>query len=264
MTELHQENEARYLRGRRVLEDVEQGRGHSVLDGVREFAPDLERFVVEFGYADVFDRPGLSRSHRQLATIAALAAMGNAPSQLRFHINGARNVGCSTTEIVETLMHISLYAGFPSTLNAISAAREVFATRGDDHVVEPHQTDAENRYSTGWDVLTQVDGEGGHNVIKSLEDLAPDLARFLIEFSFGDIYSRPGLDLKAREIATVAACTALGTAKPQLKVHTHGFLNVGGTREELIEIVMQMAVYAGFPAALNALSVVREALGERD
>jgi 4-carboxymuconolactone decarboxylase len=94
--------------------------------------------------------------------------------------------------------------------------------------------------------------------VASLADIAPDFARYLIEFPFGDIYSRPGLDLRSREIAVVAALTALGNATPQLKVHLQAALNVGVTREEIVEVLMQMAVYAGFPAALNGLAAARE------
>lgn len=88
--------------------------------------------------------------------------------------------------------------------------------------------------------------------------IAPDFGRMLIEFGFCDIYSRPQLDLRAREIATIAALAALGNAQPQLKVHIEAALNVGCTRDEIVEVFMQMALYAGFPAALNALFAARE------
>jgi 4-carboxymuconolactone decarboxylase len=100
--------------------------------------------------------------------------------------------------------------------------------------------------------------------VESLKDIAPDFADLLIEFPFGDVYSRSGLDLKSREIATVAALTAMGTATPQLKVHVHGALNVGCSRQEIIEVMIQMAVYAGFPAALNGLFVAKAIFDERD
>jgi len=122
----------------------------------------------------------------------------------------------------------------------------------------------QDRYKRGWEKLKEVDGEAGERVIDSLKDIAPDFARLLIEFPFGDIYSRPGLDLKSREIAVVAALTALGNAVPQLKVHIHGALNVGCTRQEVVEVIMQMAVYAGFPAALNGLFAAKEVFKERD
>ena len=114
------------------------------------------------------------------------------------------------------------------------------------------------RYITGQKMLQQVDGKGGEAVVNSLKDIAPDFARYLLEFPFGDIYARPGLDLRSREIATVAALTAMGNAAPQLKVHIAAALHVGLTQDEIIEVIMQMAVYAGFPAALNGLFAAKE------
>lgn len=123
---------------------------------------------------------------------------------------------------------------------------------------------SQNRYDRGLARLNEIDGEAGVRVINSLSDIAPDFARYLIEFPFGDIYSRPGLDLRSREIAVVAALTALGNAAPQLKVHIDGALNVGVSRDEVVEVMMQMAVYAGFPAALNGLFAAREVFAARD
>ena len=116
----------------------------------------------------------------------------------------------------------------------------------------------QNRYERGLAKLREIDGEAGDRVLESLDGIAPDFARYLIEFPFGDIYSRPGLDLKSREIAVVAALTALGNATPQLKVHIQGALNVGVTRPEVVETIMHMAAYAGFPSALNGLAAAQE------
>lgn len=121
-----------------------------------------------------------------------------------------------------------------------------------------------DRYNKGLKKLNEINGEAGQEVMDSLRDIAPDLGRFIIEFPFGDIYTRPGLDLRSREIATVAALTALGNAAPQLKAHINGALNVGCTRKEVVEIIIQMAVYAGFPAALNGMAAAKEVFKERD
>ena len=118
------------------------------------------------------------------------------------------------------------------------------------------------RYEQGLAKLREVDGHIGEQIVANLADIAPDFARYLIEFPFGDVYSRPGLDLKSREIAVVAALTALGNAAPQLKVHIQGAINVGVSRAEVVETIMQMAVYAGFPAALNGLSVAKEVFAQ--
>jgi 4-carboxymuconolactone decarboxylase len=124
------------------------------------------------------------------------------------------------------------------------------------------QTESE-RYSRGWQKLAEIDGEAGQNVIESLQDISPDLGRFVVEFAFGDIISRPGLGLKEREIATVAALTAMGNARPQLVVHINAALNVGCTPKEVIETILQMAVYAGMPAALNGMFAAKEVFASR-
>ena len=120
-----------------------------------------------------------------------------------------------------------------------------------------------DRYQRGLARLGEIDAEQVGRIIAGLQDIAPDFATYLIEFPFGDIYSRPGLDLRSRQIATVAALTALGTAGPQLRVHIHGALNVGCTQGEIVEVIMQMAIYAGFPAALNGLAAAREVFAAR-
>jgi 4-carboxymuconolactone decarboxylase len=121
----------------------------------------------------------------------------------------------------------------------------------------------DTRFEAGLQRLAEIDGEAGAKVIAALESIAPDLARYTIEFPFGDIYQRPALDLKSREIATVAALTALGHTQPQLAVHLHGALNVGCTPQEVIEVIIQMAVYAGFPAAINGMLTAKTVFIER-
>jgi 4-carboxymuconolactone decarboxylase len=120
------------------------------------------------------------------------------------------------------------------------------------------------RYERGLRMLKEIDGDQGDRIVAALQDIAPDFARLIVEFPFGDIYSRPGLDLRTRELATVAALTAMGTAPAQLKVHIHGALNVGCGRAEIAEVIMQMAVYAGFPAALNGLAAAKEVFAARN
>jgi 4-carboxymuconolactone decarboxylase len=123
---------------------------------------------------------------------------------------------------------------------------------------------AAERYRRGWDKLLEVDGEAGQKVVSSLQGIAPDVARYIIGYGFGEVMSRPGLDLRNRELATVAALTAMGTARPQLEVHLHGALNVGCTRTEIVEVLIQMGIYAGFPATLNGLEAARKVFAERD
>ena len=120
------------------------------------------------------------------------------------------------------------------------------------------------RYARGLAKLREIDGKAGDQVLEALSGIAPDFARMLIEFGFGDVYSRPTLDLRSKEIAVMAALTAMGTAAPQLKVHLNAALNVGVSREEITETMMLMSLYAGFPAALNGLFAAKAVFAERD
>ena len=114
-----------------------------------------------------------------------------------------------------------------------------------------------DRRQIGEATLTQVTGSSGQAVVDGLRDISPDLAEWIIDFAYGDVFSRPGLDLCTRELATVAALTSLGNARPQLEVHIEGALNVGCKAEQIIEIMLLMAVYAGFPSALNGIAAAK-------
>lgn len=131
-------------------------------------------------------------------------------------------------------------------------------------MTQQQSNDGETRLERGRRKLAEIDGEAGQKVVASLADIAPDFATYVLEFSFGDIYSRPGLCVRDREIATIAALAAMGNAAPQLKVHIEAGLNVGLSRQEITEILMQMAVYAGFPAALNGLFAAKEVFDRRE
>ncbi|MFI5322140.1 MAG: carboxymuconolactone decarboxylase family protein [Thermodesulfobacteriota bacterium] len=119
-----------------------------------------------------------------------------------------------------------------------------------------------NRYEQGIKKFKEIKGDGAEKSLERLKTLNPDLEKYVMEFAFNDIYGRPALDVKSREIATIAALTALGHASQQLKVHIQSALNVGVTVEEIIEIILQMAVYAGFPAAINAMQALKEVCDE--
>lgn len=118
----------------------------------------------------------------------------------------------------------------------------------------------ENRYQRGIVLLNQVDGEGGKHVIESLSEIAPDVGRYIVEFAFGDIYARDGLNLRDRELVTIASLCSQGACEPQLKVHIKGAINAGLTNEEVIETFIQLIPYVGFPKVLNAINVGKELL----
>lgn len=121
----------------------------------------------------------------------------------------------------------------------------------------------QTRYERGAELLNQIDGSGGEKVIRSLQDIAPDLGKYIIEFAFGDIYSRKELDIQDREIITITSLLTCGGCEPQLKVHINASLNVGISPEKIVETFMQCVPYVGFPRVLNAIFTAKEVFAER-
>lgn len=120
-----------------------------------------------------------------------------------------------------------------------------------------------SRYEKGKEVLEEIQGKSLEEIFKQIDDIAPDMSRFVVEFPYSEIYTRKEVDLKTRELCTVAALTVLGTI-PQLKEHISGALNVGNTPTEIVEIIMQMTAYCGFPKAINAVLAAKEVFIEKD
>ncbi len=122
---------------------------------------------------------------------------------------------------------------------------------------------ADDRRDRGWEIMRDIHGDVADATVRGLRRVAPDMGEMVVSFAFGEIYSRPGLDIKTRQICTVAMLAAMGSQNsPQLSAHIKGALNVGWTREEIVEVLMQSAVYAGFPAAINALSIARKVFAD--
>jgi 4-carboxymuconolactone decarboxylase len=119
---------------------------------------------------------------------------------------------------------------------------------------------ADDRYARGLARLRELHGEPGEAALAALDDLAPDLHRHVVEYAFGDLYDRPGLDLKTRQLVTVAALIAMANAEPQLEVHFRTAMRLGWTQAELVEVILQLAAYAGFPSAMNAVRALRAAV----
>lgn len=121
----------RYRRGLHLLLQRTGGRADPEISKLAEIAPDFARMSVEFALGDIFTRPGIDARTRAIAAIAALAALGNAAPQLRFHVSAARDAGLSRSEIVEILTQISAHAGFPAAINALMSCHDLLVEGGD-------------------------------------------------------------------------------------------------------------------------------------
>jgi len=258
----------RFVRGWKKMQEIDGEAGEKVKDNLNDISQDLGRYIIEYSFGDVYSREGLTLKQKEIAVVAALTAMGNASPQLRVHLHGALNVGCSADEVKEVILQMAAYAGFPAAINGMNALKEVLLERNEKGSAAPSEESAsqkseENRYDLGVKWLSKLDPDQVGRLQESFGEFAPELARYAIEWGYGDIYSRPGLAIELRQIATIAALAALGTAAPQLKFHINAGLNLGLTKEEIIEIMILMTVYAGFPAALNGVFAAKDVLEER-
>ncbi|MGL6297936.1 MAG: carboxymuconolactone decarboxylase family protein [Methanobacteriaceae archaeon] len=125
-------------------------------------------------------------------------------------------------------------------------------------------TNREDRFEKGMGVLKKTNKVAIEGIFDELNEVAPDLARFIVEFPYSEIYTRETLDLKTRELITIGALTVLGHALPQLEDHVNAALNVGATKDEIIETIMQMTAYGGFPAAINGMMTAKKVFDNRD
>ncbi|WP_454117860.1 carboxymuconolactone decarboxylase family protein [Microbacterium lacticum] len=112
-------------------------------------------------------------------------------------------------------------------------------------------------------MLDAIDGTAGANVIDALGDISPELGHQVVAWGFGEVYSRPGLDPRDRQLVTLGMLTALGGCEPHLEVHVNAALNVGLTPQQIIEALLHSAVYCGFPRALNATFTAKKVFAER-
>jgi len=248
--------DARYERGMQMLERI-GGEGYDIpVKRLAEVAPDLARFTVEYPYGDVLCRPGLDLTSRQICTISALIANGSAQPQLKYHMNGFLNVGGKPRELAELMFVAIAICGYTSAINGVGLIREIFKERNIAfEAIAPVTDDGTRRYERGLATLIAWSQKGPDAVTGPLQKVSPELAQWVVEVAYGDLLSREGLSHQTRDLAIVSMLTSAGNRADALRFHIEAALRHGLTKEQLIEAITQLSVYAGFPAALNAFAV---------
>jgi 4-carboxymuconolactone decarboxylase len=220
----------------------------------------LGGFVVDFALGDVWSRPGLSRRDRSLITVTVLTCLSQ-ERQLRAHVNGALNHGLSPEEIREIVTHLCGYCGFPRALNGMAVVNAVLAERGIDAPMTPAATkDDAQRLREGADVAktlmgAQLPADGEATRAAMIERLGPTGEAAAL-FILGDVWARSELSRRDRSMLVVSALTALGRID-ELEIHIPGALNHGVTKAEIEELMLMLAVYAGFPFAVEGMRCLR-------
>ena len=261
-------NSDRFNAGWEKLREIDGEAGEKVINSLKDISPDLGKFIIEYAFGDIYTREGLDLKSKEIAVVAALTAMGTAQPQLKVHINGALNTGSNINELKEVILQMSVYSGFPSSINAMNILKEVLKERQEHGITDSIgttvsvKTNQADRLKIGENELSKLDSLQVARLKSTYDDFSPELVRFTLEYGYADIFSRDNLDKKYRQIATIAALTALGNAQPQLKFHIKAGLNVGLTQAEVKEIMLLMSVYAGFPSAINGTNLLKEVIIE--
>ncbi len=250
------------------MQEVLCGLDNNLENDIKSLFPDLEKYVVEHVWGEIYSREALDLKSKEIAVVAALTALGNAQEQLKLHINGALNVGCTINEIKEIILQMSAFAGFPACINAMNLLRVVLAERkskgiNDNIGLEPtNQISPMDRYKVGSQVMSELDGSQVELLEKAYNDFSPELVSLVI-CGQADITARNNIDKKYREIASISAMTALGTAQSQLRTHMNMALNIGVTPEHIKEIMLLMTAFCGFPVAINGVNILMAVLEAR-
>ncbi len=220
--------------------------------------PEMMDILQKFIFGEVFQIGELSLKQREMITCITLATIQTFP-QLKAHAGAALNVGVTPEELREVMYLTAPFIGFPKMLNAVSTVNEVFKERGITLPLGKQGTvTEENRHEKGVAIQDSLYPGGIVSAVSGIPgDMGEDVARFLTDYFFGEIYSRGALDLKTRELLGYCVLTAL-EAESQLRSHFHGNMNAGNSPETITAAVIQCLPYIGFPAAIKALRIIKQ------
>ena len=223
-------------------------------------APGFHDLLSETEFGIVWCRPGLALGDRMICTLAVLACVQRHPA-LRRYVGAALNIGLDAGAIQEVLIQIGIYAGFTASEEALATAAAIFRERGIRITAQAPRNDSrETLFTRGSELLTALHREGSNKGYAAPDNpVTGALYPVAIEYGYGEIWFRPGLAHRQRVLCAVASFTAL-RLENQAKRFGQAALNLGVTRTEIIEAVIQTAPFSGFAPALNALAVLSEVL----
>ncbi len=248
-------------RGEQIRRQLQHRTHPDVGASVTSTVPGVPRLTTEVTFGAVWSRPGLGLHDRMVCTLSVLSVLQHLP-QLRTYLNSALNIGMEPRALQEICIQCALYAGFPTMVNALGVAREVFEAR---NIVVPNtpvpEDSLEELDAKGRAMMQTLHGERSQSGYASpTNTVTAALYPVAIQYGYGAIWHRPDLDQRARIICALASFTALNLVM-QLEKFLPAALNLGLKKAEVIEVLVQTAPYSGFPKALNALAMAETVLG---
>ena len=223
--------------------------------------PEMSAVLNRYVYGDtVKQSKAIGDVDRELVRIAALATVGT-QKYLEIETEKALKAGVKAIEIREAIYQITPYIGFAKSVDALDTINKVFKADGIKLPLENQATvDDSTRFDKGLEVQIEIFGDAINQMRKNAPSDAAHFNDDLAEFCFGDTYTRGTLDLKQREMLTMAAIASLGGCEPQLKAHIAGNKSVGNTRAEVLGVLTAIHPFIGFPRTLNALACINEVM----
>ena len=220
--------------------------------------PELTQILRNLTYGDIYAIGNLDDKTREVVTLVVLTTNQTLP-QIKAHTHAALNVGASPIEIREALYQVGAFIGFPKVINALEVVDEVLASRGVALPLQPKPTVADHeRFERGRAIQRPLYGDRMRENLKDLPSNLPDDVARLVTESFGDFYTREGLDIKTRELVIFCALATLGGTDRQLASHAEGNLKVGNSKETMASAMIQALPHVGFPRVLNALYAIKD------
>lgn len=224
-----------------------------------ETNPEYVETFLNFAFDEVYDHSNYDKKLRWMIILASMIAQ-NTRDRYKVFLAGALNIGITPEEIMEIVYQAVPYCGIARVFDIIYDTNAVLEANGVKLPVKGgKKVNLENRFEEGLKVQKEIFGSDN---IENMRNSAPDNEKHIQDYlsanCFGDYYTRDYLDLKTRELLTFSMLISLGGCEAQVKGHIQGNLNVGNSKEFLIETVTQLLPYVGYPRTLNALRCIDE------
>ncbi len=271
-------------KGQEVLQQL-YGQPGQVVGGkeMEEISPDFWKVTQEHLFGAIWSRPALGLRERIMITLVACILSRFNPG-LERTLRWALNNGISREEILEIIMQVALFGGWPAGLNAIGVAKDILPppSKKEDtdlesfREMERNESKLERGVRTWrrlWFGTEEVGGEAltREKTMSSVEKMFPEFWKMQMEEMFGSMYSRPGLGLRERRIITIAINMILAVDyKTQVRVKAWLARNIrtalihGVSREEILEIILHLTYYGGWNVGENAFLVAKDVFASKD
>lgn len=224
--------------------------------------PELIEIFDNFAFDEVIVLSKLDTKTRVMLILASTIG-SQAVSEYKVMAGAALNVGVTPVEIKEILYQSVPYVGMAKAFDFVHATNEVMSSRDIQLPLERQSTTSlETRYEKGLAIQKAVFGEATSRMYENSPQNQLHIQKFLSANCFGDYYTRNGMNIKIRELITLAILIALGGVESQIKGHIQGNLNIGNGKDTLLDLITQLLPWVGYPRTLNALKCLNEVATE--